>query len=82
MNPIDDLMDIHDLSKFSRFKERTIRAKLKGKHPIPHFKVDGKLIFQKSEYLKWMERYRVIERVKDAETVKEEITKSFKEPKI
>ncbi len=56
----DRYMSLKELSEYSGMSIRSLRSKLRGVHPIPHFNSRKKALVKKSEFDLWMERYRVI----------------------
>jgi len=62
MNLTEDIvLDLKRLSERTCLSVRWLRDYVKIDHPqmIPHCRVSGKILFRWSEFLKWLEQYRV-----------------------
>jgi hypothetical protein len=56
----DAYLDLKALSKRSCMSVRALRDRLKdSRHPLPCFKLDGKLYVRWPEFVAWMEAYRL-----------------------
>lgn len=53
-NPNYLLLTVREAANFLRLKPDTIYKKV-GKNLIPHFKVGGKILFDKNELIHWIE---------------------------
>ena len=53
----DGYFDVKGLNRYSSLGCSTIRSYLK--RGLPHFKVKGKILIKRSDFDKWMEKYRV-----------------------
>lgn len=51
--------DLRGLADYSSLKVPTLRGYLRGLRPIPHFRLNGKILVRKAEFDKWMEGFRV-----------------------
>jgi hypothetical protein len=62
MNPTEDIvLDLKRLSERTCLSVRWLRDYIKIDHPqmIPHSRVGGKILIRWSEFLKWLEGFRV-----------------------
>ena len=69
----DQFFDLKTLSQYSCLSVRTLRNYL-GK--LPHYRVGGKLLIRKSEFDRFMDKYRVVDNLNE---VVEDILSEMKE---
>jgi excisionase family DNA binding protein len=69
----DQFLDLKALSEYSCLSVRTLRNYL-GK--LPHYRVGGKLLIRKSEFDRFMDKYRVVDNLDE---VVEDILSEMKE---
>jgi excisionase family DNA binding protein len=69
----DQFFDLKTLSQYSCLSVRTLRNYL-GK--LPHYRVGGKLLIRKSEFDRFMDKYRVVDNLDE---VVEDILSEMKE---
>lgn len=52
--------DLKDLADYSSCSVRWLRNRLTDKHhPLPHYRISGKLLVKVEEFDRWMAQYRV-----------------------
>jgi hypothetical protein len=55
----DPLLDLRALTRYSTLSLRTLARHLRDlEHPLPHYKVWGKILVRRSEFDRWMEGFR------------------------
>ena len=55
----DPLLDLRALTRYSALSLRTLTRHLRDlEHPLPHYKVWGKILVRRSEFDRWMEGFR------------------------
>jgi hypothetical protein len=55
----DPLLDLRALTRYSTLSVRTLMRHLQDlEHPLPHYKVRGKILVRRSEFDRWMEGFR------------------------
>jgi excisionase family DNA binding protein len=58
---LDPYLTIKALAGYSAIGARTLRAYLSDpNHPIPHYRVGGKILVRRSEFDAWMRQFRRI----------------------
>jgi hypothetical protein len=56
---VDPLLDLRALTRYSTLSLRTLTRHLRDpEHPLPHYKVWGKILVRRSEFDRWMEGFR------------------------
>ena len=59
MDAAPQYLSLQDLSKFSSLSVRTLRSYLQhAQHPLPHYKLPGKILIRVDEFDSWIECYR------------------------
>ena len=57
---VPPVQDLKALARNGGVSVRALRDRLKDPlHPLPHFRVGGKILVRWDEYLNWLESYRV-----------------------
>jgi len=57
--PLDPYLSLKALSRYSGLSVRTLRGHLTDPvHPLPHYRITGKLLVRRSEFDQWIARYR------------------------
>lgn len=57
--PLDPYLSLHALSGYSGLSVRTLRGYLTGvAHPLPCYRVGGRVLVRRSEFDAWVRRYR------------------------
>jgi len=52
-------LSLHDLSAYASLSVRTLRSYLRhGEHPLPHFRLPGKIVVNLDDFHAWMENFR------------------------
>jgi excisionase family DNA binding protein len=52
-------LSLEELSEYASLSVKTLRGYLKDpKHPLPHYKMPGKILIHRDEFDEWMQRYR------------------------
>jgi len=55
----DNFLDLKQLSRYSTFSDSTLRGYLSDlENPIPHFRVNRKILVRKNEFDLWIEQFR------------------------
>jgi Helix-turn-helix domain len=55
----DPYLPLRDLSGYSGLGVRTLRGYLvHASHPLPHYRMAGKILVKRSEFDRWMQEYR------------------------
>jgi hypothetical protein len=55
----DPLLDLRALTRYSTLSLRTLARHLRDlEHPLPHYKIWGKILVRRSEFDRWMEGFR------------------------
>ena len=55
----DPLLDLRALTHYSTLSLRTLTRHLRDiEHPLPHYKVRGKILVRRSEFDRWIEAFR------------------------
>ena len=55
----DPFLDLRALTHYSNLSVRTLTRHLQDlEHPLPHYKVRGKILVRRSEFDRWMEGFR------------------------
>ena len=55
----DPYLPLRDLSRYSGLGVRTLRGYLvHASHPLPHYRMAGKILVKRSEFDRWMQEYR------------------------
>ena len=61
--PLDPWLSVKALAAYSGLSVRTLRTLLTAlAHPLPHYRIGGKLLVRRSEYDAWAVRYRHVGR--------------------
>lgn len=61
--PLDPFLSLKALAAYSGLSVRTLRTLLTAPtHPLPHYRIGGKLLVRRSEYDAWAARYRQVGR--------------------
>lgn len=56
---VDRLLSLRSLAAYSDLSIRTLRDHLNDPiHPLPHFRVGGKILIRQSEFDRWLEQFR------------------------
>ena len=56
---LDQYLPLRDLSRYSGLVVRTLRAYLvQPSHPLPHYRMAGKILVKRSEFDCWMQEFR------------------------
>lgn len=59
--PLDPYMDLTALSTYSGISKRKLRDFLKDPiHPLPCYRIDGKILVRRSEYDIWARQFRQV----------------------
>jgi Helix-turn-helix domain len=71
-----ELLTIKQLVAYSTLSERTLRTYLKRRvRPLPHYRVNKKILIRKVEFDEWLAHFRPVERVDEiAQAVDEMLT--------
>jgi len=57
----DAYLPLKALAQYSGLSVRTLRTCLgRPAHPLPHFRVGGKILIKRSEYDAWAEHFRAV----------------------
>ena len=57
--PSDPFLDLRAIAEYSNLSIRTLARHLGDpEHPLPHYKVRGKILIRRSEFDRWMESFR------------------------
>ena len=57
--PLDPFLSLRALSVYADLSARTLRAHLYApSHPLPHYRVGGKILVRRSEFDAWIAAYR------------------------
>lgn len=57
--PNDPYLSLRELVKYSSLSINTIRAHLTNlRHPLPHFRVGGRILVRQSEFDRWVTQQR------------------------
>lgn len=57
--PLDPYLSLKTLSRYSGLSVRTLRGCLTDPvHPLPHYRINRKLLVRRSEFDRWIARYR------------------------
>jgi hypothetical protein len=68
--PLDPFLPLKALVAYSGLSVRTLRTLLAASaHPLPHYRIGGKLLVRRSEYDAWAVRYRRVGRPDVADVV-------------
>ena len=60
--PVEDCyLDLKKLSLYSSLSVRTLRNMLKGPDPLPHYRLKGKILVKRSDFDRYMERFKAIQ---------------------
>jgi excisionase family DNA binding protein len=53
-------LSVNELARYASLSARTLRSYLHHPtHPLPHFRLPGKILIRRDEFDAWIERYRV-----------------------
>ena len=56
----DSYLSLRDLAGYAGLSVRTLRGHLVNRtHPLPHFRIGGKIVVRQREYDEWASRFRV-----------------------
>lgn len=72
--PDDRYLSLRSLSAYSGLSVRSLRAYLQDPmHPLPHFRPGGKVLVRRSDFDRWMARYRVEGDATDIDAIVREV---------
>lgn len=58
---MDGYLPLKALAQYSGLSVRTLRTYLMSpSHPLPYFRIGGKIVVKRSEYDAWVDRFRVV----------------------
>jgi lambda repressor-like predicted transcriptional regulator len=61
--PLDPFLSLKALASYSGLSVRTLRTLLTAPaHPLPHYRIGGKLLVRRGDYDAWASRYRHVGR--------------------
>ena len=56
-------LSLRALAGYSGLSVRTLRSRLvDGTHPLPHYRVGGKILVRRSDFDRWVEQFRATQR--------------------
>lgn len=68
----DGYLPLSDLATYSGLSVRTLRDHLtNGDHPLPHYKVDGRIVVKRSEYDAWVQKFHRTAATPEAELARQ-----------
>src|SRR5947209_7748520 len=71
----DPYLSLRDLAAYASLSVRTLRKYLDDpRHPLPHYRVGGKIVVRVSEFNQWLSAYRVSGRVDVKQIVDDVLT--------
>ena len=72
----DRYLSLRELAIYSSLSERTLRGYLRSvDHPLPHFRVGGRVLIRRSAFDSWLEIFAVQD--DDAEAAADRLLKSL-----
>jgi hypothetical protein len=76
--PLDPFLSLRALSGYASLSVRTLRSLLTAPaHPLPHYRIGGKVLVRRSEYDAWTARYRRVGRP-DVAAVVDDVLRSLR----
>jgi hypothetical protein len=76
--PLDPFLALKALASYSGLSVRTLRTLLTApSHPLPHYRIGGKLLVRRGEYDAWAARYRHVGRA-DVAAVADDVLRSLR----
>jgi hypothetical protein len=78
--PLDPYLTLRALAAYSGLSVRFLRGWLMDPgHPIPHYKVGGKIVVRRSEFDGWLARYRRLGRA-DVDQIVDDVLLDLRQP--
>lgn len=75
--PKPTYLDLKTLAAYASCSVRWLRYRLKDPwHPLPHYRIRGKLLVRREEFDAWITRYRVCRRGEDLTQLVDQIVAS------
>jgi hypothetical protein len=66
--------DLQALAAYSCCSVRWLRDRLADRtHPLPHHRVEGKVLVRRADFDKWMDVYRVCSQAQDVKRIVEDV---------
>jgi len=66
--------DLKTIAVYSSCSVRWLRARLVDRtHPLPHHRVEGKLLVKKDDFDQWIETYRVCQQPQEVNRIVEQV---------
>jgi len=67
-------LDLKTMAVYASCSVRWLRARLVDRtHPLPHHRVEGKLLVKKEDFDQWIETYRVCQQPQEVNRIVEEV---------
>jgi Helix-turn-helix domain len=74
----DGYATLKGLAQYASVSVRTLRGYLtRPVHPLPHYRLDGKILVRRSEFDAWLQQFRQVQSGPDVSTVVDEVSNSF-----
>ena len=71
-------LDLKTLAAYSSCSVRWLRDRLVDRtHPLPHHRVEGKLLVKKEDFDQWIESYRVCEQSRGLDRIVNDVLNDF-----
>jgi hypothetical protein len=75
---LDPYFSLKNLSAYSDLSVRTLRTLLsRPVNPLPHYRLDGKILIKKSEFDTWLIQYRRASPPQDLDTIVNDILRGL-----
>lgn len=71
-------LDLKTIAVYSSCSVRWLRARLVDRtHPLPHHRIEGKLLVKKEDFDQWIEAYRVCQQPQEVNRIVEEVLRDL-----
>jgi excisionase family DNA binding protein len=75
--PFDAYLSLRELRKYCGLCDRTLRSYIKDPtHPLPYYRVGGKILVKRSEFDRWMEAFHQRDRA-DLDLIVQQVVKDL-----
>jgi hypothetical protein len=75
-------LDLKQLARYASSSTRWLRARLVDQvHPLPHYRVEGKLLVKREEFDAWITQYRVSRPTDDLSQIVESVVAQVRPPR-
>ena len=71
-------LDLKTIAVYSSCSVRWLRARLVDRtHPLPHHRIEGKLLVKKEDFDQWIDAYRVCQQPQEVNRIVEEVLRDL-----